>query len=109
MNDYAQVLAGGIQDPDASGPAAIYVSFQVNLHAIRVSRPLPLQITEKAVGCQSKRPVGLHFEGPYVPSAAVVYVEDIFDVSEIAKKSGGGGHRNSAGFVETLETTSVTQ
>ncbi len=32
-----------------------------------------------------------------------------FDVSEIAKHSGGGGHRNSAGFVEAVEITSDTQ
>src|SRR5207248_8997052 len=78
VHDAAELLARFVHDPDAAGAAAIDVSLDIDLHAVRHARFGAAQIDEDPVGVLGEHAVREQIEGPDVTAARVVDVEDAF-------------------------------
>jgi hypothetical protein len=78
VDNASELLALGVENPDATGAAAIDVPGTVHLHTIRHAGLSPAQVRKYAIGLPRQRAVRRQIERPYVPAPGVVDVEDAF-------------------------------
>src|SRR5580693_7723857 len=73
VDDATELLALWVQDPNPAGPAAIDVSFNIDLHAVGLAAA---QIGKDPVGMLGERAVGQQLESTDMTAPRVVDVED---------------------------------
>ena len=76
MYDDAQGFAGGVEDVQAAGAAAIDIALGVHLHAVRHALAVAAQVGEQPLGGQRQAAVILHIVGADDAPPGVVDVED---------------------------------
>src|SRR5580693_5300717 len=75
VDDAAELLALWVQDPDPAGPAAIDISFDIDLHAVGDAGLAAAQIGKDPVGVLGERAVGQQLESTDMTAPRVVDVE----------------------------------
>src|SRR5262249_42452253 len=70
----AQVLAVGIEHPDATRASTVHVAFNIDLHTVGVTRQVAVHLTEDPVTGQGEQAGGLNIKGADMPAAAIVNI-----------------------------------